>query len=350
MDIASGPSNTLTITNVAITDAGYYRAVVSNVCGPTTSRSAKVTVTDPASLVPILDITSENLNLGYVPYGYNTTQTFSNVFVNTGTAALNVSNLSFSGTNASDFSVVSGGAPFTLQPLESRTIDIRYTPGRVGSSAAQLLITSNATPSTRNLSVQGNGVLLYSLGSGLSFGDVMLTQSKTLCLDVTNTSSKQIVIDQINNSSADFTVTTQTPLTVAAGASESVCIDFAPRALGLSSTAISFMSSTGGNSSTTAQGNGVQIVSVDEDATAAGIAVYPNPTTGTISIKTGDNVARRITLVDLNGRTIASVIPSNAIFSWDLNTAAGSPLAAGAYTLRIEMERGMYAMQVMVSR
>ncbi|MBI2795037.1 MAG: immunoglobulin domain-containing protein [Ignavibacteria bacterium] len=350
MEIASGPSNTLTITNVAITDAGYYRAVVSNVCGPTTSRSAKVTVTDPASLVPILDITSENLNLGDVPYGYNTTQTFSNVFVNTGTAALNVSNLSFSGTNASDFSVVSGGAPFTLQPLESRTIDIRYTPGRVGSSAAQLLITSNATPSTRNLSVQGNGVLLYSLGSGLSFGDVMLTQSKTLCLDVTNTSSKQIVIDQINNSSADFTVTTQTPLTVAAGASESVCIDFAPRALGLSSTAISFMSSTGGNSSTTAQGNGVQIVSVDEDATAAGIAVYPNPTTWTISIKTGDNVARRITLVDLNGRTIASVIPSNAIFSWDLNTAAGSPLAAGAYTLRIEMERGMYAMQVMVSR
>lgn len=350
MEIASGSSNTLTISNVAISDAGYYRAVVSNACGSTTSRSAKVTVIDPASLIPILDITSENLNVGDVPYGYNKTQTFSNVFVNIGTAALSVSGLSFSGTNASDFSVVGGGAPFTLQPLESRTIDVQYTPGRVGPSAAQLLITSNATPSTRNVSIQGTGVLLYTLGSGLSFGDVMLSQSKSMCLNVTNTSTIQITIDQISSNSTDFTVTTQTPLTIAAGASESVCIDFAPQALGLSNATISFMSSTGGNSSTSAQGVGTKVVSVDEDAAAAGIAVYPNPTTGIINIKTGDNVARRITLVDVTGRTVASAIPINTTFSWDLNTAIGSPLAAGAYTLRIEMERGMYAMQVMVSR
>jgi hypothetical protein len=171
-----------------------------------------------------------------------------------------------------------------------------------------------------------------------------------MCLNVTNTSTIQITIDQISSNSTDFTVTTQTPLTIAAGASESVCIDFAPQALGLSNATISFMSSTGGNSSTSAQGVGTKVVSVDEDAAAAGIAVYPNPTTGIINIKTGDNVARRITLVDVTGRTVASAIPINTTFSWDLNTAIGSPLAAGAYTLRIEMERGMYAMQVMVSR
>lgn len=349
-EIASGTSNTFTISSVAVSDAGYYRAVVSNVCGSTTSRTAKVTVTDPSSLVPVLEITSENLNVGDVPYGYNTTQTFSNVFINIGSAALNVTDLSFSGTSASEFSIVSGGAPFTLQPLESRTIDVQYTPARVGPSTAQLLITSNATPGTRNVSVQGNGVLLYSLGSGLSFGDVMLSQSKTMCLDVMNTSSTQIAIDQITNNSGDFTVTTQTPLTIAAGATESVCIDFAPSTLGLSTANLNFMSSTGGNSTTTAQGVGVPVVSVDEDAASAGIEVYPNPTTGTITITTGEDIARKITLVDVTGRTIASVSPLGTSFIWDLNTSVGSPLATGTYTLRFETERGTYAMQIVVSR
>lgn len=349
-EIASGPSNTFTISSVAVSDAGYYRAVVSNVCGSTTSRTAKVMVTDPSSLVPVLDITSENLNVGDVPYGYNTTQTFSNVFINIGSAALNVTDLRFTGTNASEFTIVGGGAPFTLQPLESRTIDVQYTPGRVGRSTAQLVITSNAIPGTRNVSIQGNGVLLYSLGSGLSFGKVMLSLSKTMCLDVLNTSGIQITIDQISSNSADFTITTQTPLTIGAGATESVCVDFAPRALGLSTAALTFRSSTGGNSTTTAQGIGDQFVSVDEDAASAGIAVYPNPTTGTITVTTGEEVAHSITLIDLNGRTIATVKPTGTSISLDLNTAVGTSLASGTYTLRIAMERGIYAMQIVVSR
>jgi hypothetical protein len=349
-EIARGTEATYMKTNATVADAGFYRAVITNACGSITTRNAKVTVTDPASLVPLLTITSEALNAGEVPFGYHADRMFNDVVLNTGTANLDVTSIGFTGAQATDFNVVNNGAPFTLMPGEARTITIQYRPSRIGSSNAQVVFTSNANPSSSQVAIHGSGVLLYNVSTALAFGEVEVGRSLEKCLQLNNTSSVDVTIDQVLSNSTEFVVTTTTPLTIPAGGSMDVCVTFTPTQTGARQTVLDFRSSTGGNSNTNAAGTGVPFVSVDNDALAAGFTVYPNPTTGVVTITTGEAVAKSISLVNLNGQTVATVVPTAPTHTWDLVTSAGASIPSGTYTLRIVTVDGTFSMPIAIAR
>ena len=75
---------------------------------------------------------------------------------NPGTATLNVTSATISGVNQSEFSIVGGGAPFSVNKGESHQLTLRFNPTTNGSSrSAMLTLASNAPGSP--LGVQLNG-------------------------------------------------------------------------------------------------------------------------------------------------------------------------------------------------
>lgn len=349
MEIARGSSATYTKSNIKLDDAGYYRAVVKNVCGTATSRLAKVDVVDPSTLVPQLRLSSEQLNVGDVPYGYDRETSFGNLIENAGVALLEVSGIAFTGPNAADFSLVNSST-FTVQPGETAGVVVLYKPSNVGPSTAQMVITSNSSPGTTTIAIQGRGVVNYSFEAGFVFGDVEIGQTKSLCLDVINSSGADVTLDQVTSSSPEFAVATGMPLTIQSGTAAEVCLTFTPTKSGMVTSQIGFVSANGGNTSSTAQGVGVQPTSVAEDALPAGMAVYPNPTSGSVTIVTGSEVAKAISFVAIDGRTIARVTPSGSTVIVDLNNTVQGGVGAGTYTVLIETAKGRYTTRIVVDR
>ncbi len=92
---------------------------------------------------------------------------------NPGTAALNVSATTLGGSNASEFSVVSGGGAFTLNRGETRDIVVRFAPAdAAGNKNATLSIASNAptTPTTVPLAGMGVQALATEQLTEIDFG------------------------------------------------------------------------------------------------------------------------------------------------------------------------------------
>ncbi len=91
--------------------------------------------------VPDISANPTSWNYGNVTVGNYLEKTI--VIKNDGTANLNVTATSLTGTNATEFSISSGGGAFTLAASATRDLIIRFTPASAGSKSASLSISSN---------------------------------------------------------------------------------------------------------------------------------------------------------------------------------------------------------------
>jgi hypothetical protein len=351
--ILSGVSNTLTIPNAQLSNAGFYRALVSNVCGGVSSTLARVTVIDPASLIPTLTVSPAMLDAGNVPFGYSKDVTFNALLTNSGNVPVNVTGMSFSGPNSGDFAVNNAGTPFSLAKGETRNVTVTFTPSTVGMSQALLNVASNATAGNNSSAIYGNGVVLYSTDQTLSFGTVDLREKRIKCFTINNSSSTNITIDRITVSGAnmsEFVVSTPLPTTINAGSTKEICIEFTPQAVGQRTATFAIWSSTGGNSSVNGSGTCEIASGLTDDALAAGMSIFPNPTSGSVTISTGDLVAQSVSVFDANGALIVVLHPDAKEFSWNCINAAGAPISSGSYNVVVTNELGSYHMKLQVSR
>jgi hypothetical protein len=76
---------------------------------------------------------------------------------NYGTEALNITNLTITGTNQSSFAQ-RNHCPASLRPLESCRIDVTFTPPSAGSFSAYITVDDNATNSPQQVALSGIGV------------------------------------------------------------------------------------------------------------------------------------------------------------------------------------------------
>lgn len=76
---------------------------------------------------------------------------------NVGLATLNVSSISFTGANASDYSVVSPATPFSVNAQSNQSLTITFNPGANGSRIADMVIASN-DPDEASYIIHLNGV------------------------------------------------------------------------------------------------------------------------------------------------------------------------------------------------
>jgi hypothetical protein len=89
-----------------------------------------------------------------VEAGHNLTKSVT--VTNTGTTALDISNVGVKGADAGDFRS-SNLCPSSLAPTDSCTIEVRFAPSSTGSRTATLTVTDNATTSPKSVPLLGKG-------------------------------------------------------------------------------------------------------------------------------------------------------------------------------------------------
>lgn len=117
--------------------------------------SAIYTTTLAGNPTPAISLTPTTNDFGRARP--NTTVDKVLTVANTGTASLSVTSSTFTGTDASAFSIVSGGAPFTVAQNGTHQITVRFTSLRGGSAqkTAALSLVSNAPTSPTSASLTG---------------------------------------------------------------------------------------------------------------------------------------------------------------------------------------------------
>lgn len=248
--IAGQTGKTLTIPKVTLLDAGYYNATDSNACAGITSEFARITVSDPTALLPRLTMTTNVSDLGEIPLGYDATRTFTNLIQNTGTAAMQVTDISI--RTSGGFAIANATAtPFTLAQGTSSTVTVRATAENLTAMTGVLTVTTNAPLPTGRLMLTATPVLRYSVPIVVNYGPVVVLRTKDSCIQIANISATTITLEQATISGPNaglFSVVTPLPITINANSTGEICVKFAPTTVGPNFTAqLNLTSSTGGN-------------------------------------------------------------------------------------------------------
>lgn len=240
----------------------YYCAVQAyNIYGLTGDPSNEVSFTTAAAVTPAeiaidddagntLVNGGANLSFGSVVVGGSGS---ARVLVVTNTGGSTLTDLSFNlaGSDPGDFSFVD---PYvtSLAPGESTVVEILFDPTTIGSRSADLAITSNdaedsvflvsllgtgtATPTADVSLFRPDGNELTSNGTGASFGTVLVGSSGSAQVftikNVGSAALSNLAISMTGANASDFTVSSPSATSLAAGASGTFTITFRPGAAG----------------------------------------------------------------------------------------------------------------------
>ena len=208
------PKSTGTVAgNLAIANTGSTPTV--NVALSGGSQTAGTLSPSPASL-----------NFGSVQVGSN--QALPQTLTNSGGSTVTVTQVNPTETG---FSVSGLSLPFSLAEGQSQSFNVTFTPSAVGSSNGSLAIISNASNSSLNVSLSGNGLAPGSLTpspSSLSFGSVQIGNNQQLSETVTNTGGVNVNISQATLAGASFSMSGWAPLVLAPGQHYTFTVTFTP--------------------------------------------------------------------------------------------------------------------------
>jgi subtilase family serine protease len=187
----------------------------------------------PPPVAPLVNFFPSALIFGYQNTG--TTSVAQNVtLTNVGNASLSISGIAMGGTNAGDFAQTNTCSS-SLAAGTNCTISVTFTPSAGGSRSASLNVTDNASGSPQAVGLTGTGVqplVILSPGS-LAFGAQGVdVASAPQNVTLTNTGSSPVSISSIYTSDGDFSQSNNCPTNVAAGATCTISITFAPYSTG----------------------------------------------------------------------------------------------------------------------
>lgn len=231
-------------------------------------------------------------------------------------------------------------------------VTITFTPDHTGEEHATMLIESDATGGTQEVELVGSGVVRYTVDGSLSFGTVDKNSTTTKCFQINNTSATDIAIDQVQLSGANptsFTISTPTPLAIAAGSTKELCLQFMPTDVGDYAATVSFKSMNGGNLDGATNGTCEIAASVTLDALEAGIVAFPNPSSESVTVTTGDVMPTDVRVVTTTGQYVTTLDPAKQL-TWNLSDTNGAAVPSGTYVLVISDKHSTYRMMLQIVR
>jgi hypothetical protein len=188
--------------------------------------------------MPDISISPVSKNYGNVEVGTSSTQGFT--VSNTGGATLNVTSTSITGTDASQFSITSGGGSFNLFPGATRTVNVQFHPASAGSKSATLRLASN-DPDENPLDAP-------LIGTGITIPDISASPNPANYGGVLVGSYSDYTIVARNNGTGDLTVSSTTitgthsgefniqsggsSFTLSPGATRNIVVRFSPSSAG----------------------------------------------------------------------------------------------------------------------
>ncbi len=237
---------------------------------------------------PQLTISSGSLSFGNVTVNTSTTQSLT--LTSTGTAPVSVSSARITGAG---FTLVGGGLPTTLNPTQSMTLQIQFSPTAAGSASGQLIINSDSsTGSTATVALSGTSIqapspqLTVSAGS-LSFGSVTVNSSTTQSLTLTSTGTAPVTVNSATVTGAGFAIIGGSlPETLNPTQSVTLQVQFSPTTTGSASgqLTISSNSSTGSTGIVSLSGTGIA-ASSPQLTVSAGSLNFGSVTVNTSTIR-----------------------------------------------------------------
>ncbi|HET7037001.1 MAG TPA: N,N-dimethylformamidase beta subunit family domain-containing protein, partial [Thermomicrobiaceae bacterium] len=206
---------------------------------------------------PAVGLNPSTLAFGSQPVG-TTSGAQAVTLTNAGSAALAISSIRLSGTNASDFAQTNTCplSPSTLAAGASCRISVTFTPAAGASRSASVTIADNAPGSPHNVGLTGTGTSttapVVSLSpSTLAFGNqVVTTTTAAQLVTLANTGNAALTISSIGltgSNPGDFAETTTCGGSLAAGASCSISVRFTPTTSGSRSANLSIADDAAGS-------------------------------------------------------------------------------------------------------
>jgi len=191
------------------------------------------------------------INFGNVPLGTGATQSVA--IANSGGQSLN---LSLAGVTGTGFSLSGLASPVTLSPGQSLNLTVVFSPQSAGTATGGISLTYNGAfrhhdrrtnnTSVLTVSLSGTGTspgLLVANPSSVSFGSLLVGNSQTQAVSLTNSGSTSVTVSQATTRGSGFSVSGLTlPVTLPAGWSTSFSVIFAPQAAGTANGNIAFAS------------------------------------------------------------------------------------------------------------
>ena len=239
----------------------------------TGARSASIGVTDNASdspqslplsgtgvvAAPTVTLSPTSLSFGNQNVG-TTSAAQTITLTNTGTAALTISSVGLTGTNAADFGETTTCplSPSTLGAGANCAIRVTFSPSASGARSASVSISDNAAGSPQSVALSGTGVVsapAVSLNpTSLGFGNQNVgTTSTAQSITLTNSGTAALSISGIvvnGTNAADYAQSNTCPLspaTLAATASCAISVTFTPSANGARAATLSISDNASGS-------------------------------------------------------------------------------------------------------
>ena len=182
--------------------------------------------------------TSAVVDFGSVPVG--TTAVRTNTIANTSRSPIVLTQAQIGQT---DFTITGQKLPLTLAPGQRTVLQIAYSPQNGGTSQGRVVLASNQVRSSTTFALRGTAIMRGWLNlnpTRISFGNVPMGQTQTQSATLSNPGRAAITVTSIVASGKGFSLAAQNlPLTLPAGGSTNIGVNFAPAALGTSSGTVS---------------------------------------------------------------------------------------------------------------
>jgi hypothetical protein len=262
---------------------------------------------------------------------------------NTGSASVTISQASVTGTG---FSMLGSPTGQTIQPGQSFSFTAQFSPTSVGNATGSISVASNTPNSPMTIALTGSGTVpgLGVSPAAVNFKGVVLGNSATATLNLSNTGSAAVTISQASVTGTGFTISgLAASLTIQPGQNSSFTAQFQPTSTGSASGSISISSNSPNSPMTIAlTGTGTQpeIGAIPSSAPFGNVTVG-NTNSQTITLTNGGTANLKISQGSVSGNgfkitglsTPLTLTPgSNATFN-----AVFTPTGAGKVTGSISL-------------
>ena len=306
--IAAGQSATVTVTFAPPTTGSTTGSLAITSTDPTNPTvTVPLSGTGSATATGQLAASPASVAFGTIAVGSSGNQNV--VITNTGNAAVKISSVAATGTG---YSVTGLSTPATLNPSATATLTATYTPSAAGSTPGSITVASNASNSTLTIPLAGTGAQagLSISPSTFNFGSVVDGQTKSQTFTVTNTGTASLTIAQISANGAAYSVSgLNAPATIAAGASTTFSVLFAPTTAGSLTGSVS-ISSNAPNSPNAAALSGTGVAASVTLSASPTSVTFTNVSAGTsssksVTISNSGNTSVTISQVSVNAKDFA---------------------------------------------
>lgn len=303
--LPAGQSTTFSV-KFAPTAAGAISGnltITSDGANPTLTIAVTGTGVAPGTL----SANPTSLAFGSVQTGSNAT--LSETLTNTGGVNVIISQANVTGAG---FSISGLTLPATLTPSQTVTFSVKFAPTNAGAVSGNLAIVSDASNSPTNIPLTGTGVAPGQLTpnpTSLSFGNVVVGNSKNLTETLTNSGGSTVTISAASVSGAGMSLSgISVPVTLNAGQSTTFTVTFAPTAAGAVS----------GNVTITSNGSNPNLnIGVSGTGVAPGM-LTANPTSlafGNVQVSSSSSLTEMLTNSGGTSVTISQANVTGAGFS-----------------------------------